>query len=306
MAFYWFKYHTGKMKTKVVIWIALIMGIIKGHAQTAMASTEKNAHSFYFAATGGYAFGVMGLSAQSIVTSSFANTYSNHSSAKSLSLGKGIMPQFTVGLMFTPNIGLELNCSYLIGAKQTWYMLDRTDSTGTSKGSSDYTASMLQLAERLVVQGYVTEQFKPYFKIGPVIGFLANINEGSLYYATYHDANGNLVSGTFEDEYKYSGGWALGMSTTIGMEIGISAHWSFLTEATFTALSYSPVKGVHTVSKADGIDKLADMKTSEKETVYSGTIDTNELPDPNAPKKSLKSYYPFSDIGLHAGLKFTF
>ena len=65
-------------------------------------------------------------------------------------------------------------------------------------------------------------------------------------------------------------------------------------------------KGKYTKYVVNGYDILADMTVNEREVEYVDNYRETEDPDTNVPQKRLRVSYPFSSLGLRAGIRFNF
>ncbi len=274
------------MKTKIAITIMVLTA--------SLLSGRTFSQGLYAKINAGYG---LNMSSQNVDYFHFINytidTVSSTQEQVKTSLGKGFVVEGAVGYMFNKNVGAEISCSYLLGAKtktnQTLY--------GTVRNNS-LSANMLRINPSLVIAGSF-EKINPYAKLGLIIGFGKIIYEDD-----YTSAGGSVVSEIME----LSGGIALGLNAGAGVSYNISDKLSLFGEVNMVNLSYSPTKGILTESIVDGTDRLPDMTTHEKEIDYvdNYTTETNAPPSDSEARKELKETYPFGSVGLNVGIKINF
>jgi hypothetical protein len=217
------------------------------------------------------------------------------------SYGRGIQLGLTAGYMLSKNIGIELNGSYLIGAKIT----------STEKNTSgSYTQSNTDSYRAMV------------FRITPAVKLAIPVGKGSFYMRTglviairpklintfNNTDSGFGVPNTNEGEAVYTGGTALGYTAGMGFNFNLSKTLSVYTEFGFIAQSWAPKKAVLTKYTFNGVDRLNTMTTSDKEIEFVDSYSSSSSTpyDPNSPSRSLKMYVPLSSVGINAGLHFKF
>jgi hypothetical protein len=139
-----------------------------------------------------------------------------------------------------------------------------------------------------------------YGRAGVVLGFPKLSEE-------YKSESSGSSSGTTESTYEYTGNMALGYTGAIGIAVG-GGGFKVYVEASFVSLTWAPTKREETVYKVNGVDQLSSLSTSDKITRFedSYTRDTRVTTDPNQESVSLKSYAPFSSVGLKAGITIGF
>lgn len=210
-----------------------------------------------------------------------------------VSLGKGLNVECAFGYMFNKNIGAELNISYLFGAiseARDFYIHGIKEHALSSK--------MLRINPSLVITAGF-EKINPYAKIGCLIGFGAITYENNI-----KEYNGN----TQTTKMVLEGGLAFGLNGGVGVLYKMNDRLSFFGELNSVNLSYAPTKGKLTESTNNGIDRLPNLTTSEREIEYVDTFTTevnNPRPD-SEPRQELKQSFPFGSVGLNIGLRISF
>jgi hypothetical protein len=244
------------------------------------------------------------MSSQSLDILDFNNYESNSTGTSStttseqvsVSLGKGLNIGGAFGYMFNEHIGAELGLSYLIGGKS-----EATESyiSPSSNSTYNYTLSskMLRIMPSLVIAAG-GDKINPYAKFGVVIG------SGSVLYETNSNSDGDISV----DNFVFSGGMALGLTSALGAQLNLSDNMSLFGEVNMINMSYAPTKGEYTVSTYNGIDQLATMTTNEKEVEFVDSYTYNSAsPTPDSqPDQDLKIRLPFGSLGINVGLKISF
>ncbi len=229
-------------------------------------------------------------------TSSPSFTYSNTNEAVNLSLGKGLNFGGAFGYMFNKNIGAELGISYLLGGT-TKFGNESNYAPGHSNYEQTVHSNMLRFIPSLVIaSGF--EGINPYAKFGLLIG------TGSIFFDGDLDADGNIAV----ENWKYNGGFALGLNSAIGAIFTMNDNISIFGEIDMVNLSYAPTKGELTESTLNGVDQLPTMTTSEKEIEFvdSYTFESANPPSDSEPSKEIKFKMPYGSVGLNVGLKINF
>jgi opacity protein-like surface antigen len=215
--------------------------------------------------------------------------YSRTYEQVNVSLGKGLNLGGTIGYMFNKNVGIDLGLSYLLGGQTKATDLYEDGS------SSEYliSAKMFRINPSIVVASGL-DKINPYAKMGLVIGSGSVTNEVSDF-------------GTYTSKYimKSDGGIALGLSSAIGVMIGINDNLSFFTEMNMVNLSYAPTKGEIIEYTVDGVNLLSTLTVSEKEVEFvdSYTEIDGSATSESLPSKALKQKLPFGSFGLNFGIR---
>lgn len=274
------------MKTKITITIMVLAA--------SLISGKTFSQGIYAKINAGYG---LKMSSQNIDYFHFTNytidTVSSSYEQVITSLGKGFTCEGAVGYMFNKNIGAELGVSYLLGSKtktkQTLY--------GTVRNNS-LSANMLRINPSIVIAcGF--DKINPYAKLGLIVGF------GNIMYEDDYTSSGGI---DVSEKMELNGGIAWGLNASAGVTYKLSEKLSLFGEINMINLSYSPTKGILTESIVDGIDRLPEMTTHEKEVdfVDNYTTDTYDPPSDSVPSKALKERFPFGSVGAVLGLRINF
>jgi len=234
------------------------------------------------------------------------------------SFGKGFRFGATVGYMFTENIGAELGFDYLMGNKFT---------TGTSKYSNtsiyNFIDSIMNDVNTTHTSGSLKSKgsgnmlrfipalritagkgaIKPYLRLGLVVSVA---NKLKITSEDSETDNSNVTTVSIH-EFKYSGGISLGFAGALGANYKISDHMGVFAEFGIITQSWAPKKGLLTKYTIDGVDKLPGMSDENKETEFVNSYSYTSTNDVSSEsRKSIKTHYPFSSIGLNVGVSFSF
>jgi hypothetical protein len=236
------------------------------------------------------------------------------------SYGSGLNVGVVIGKMFNPNLGVELGASYLLGksiensdfTKYSNYYSSNGSSYNLSSESiyeSNYSksVSMYKIMPTVIFSaGY--EGLSPYAKLGAVIGngSLTSVDEGT-------DISSDFNAGIFSSEnYKiveeYSGGFALGFGTALGVSYTMNAATSIYVEGYFESFNYSPKRREMTEYTINGSNTLDSLSVSQKEYEYVDEISStgSSSQNENEPTKLLRIVYPMTTAALRFGVNFHF
>jgi opacity protein-like surface antigen len=263
-------------------------------------STQSYAQSengFFLSFNAGYNFasGSSNLSENTIQNSE--TPLINTSEVVKSSFGKGIDFGIAGGYMFNRHVGIELGLNYLLGSK-----ISSGNSTKINGSyiESSYSSRMLQFKPSIIIAAGM-ETINPYAKFGLVVGSGAIYSESTDYFQDPLLIQNVL---TIQKE-TYDGGLALGFQAGIGISYGLNTSLSLFGEINIVSMSYAPTKSKLTEFNVNGVDQLPNLPLNITEAEYVDTLTDVETPDPNAPSKVLKTYAPFSSIGINIGLRYS-
>jgi opacity protein-like surface antigen len=215
------------------------------------------------------------------------------------SLGKGLQAGAIIGYMFNPNVGAELGISYLFGGKIESKSEYQNDDY-SNMYESTLSAKMLRFTPALKMtagKGNV----KPYLKTGLVVGVAGKIKSESKSTST-----GEYNEGTTESEAEGTGGISIGFAGALGADFMFTDNIGIFAEMGIITQSWAPKKGEITKYTVDGEDHLDDMTTHDKEVEFVDSYSyTSGDYDENSPDQELKTYFPFSSVGVNVGIKIT-
>lgn len=209
---------------------------------------------------------------------SILGTTSNNSSTENIygSYGKGMNYSAALGYMFTEHVGAELGFSYLSGAE---YELTTYDSLGLLTGHAY--GNMLRVIPAMKVSAGKNNPL--YAKFGVIFGVGPELKG---------DLTGSINGISFTEKAKADGGSSTGWMAALGADFKAGENFSVYVELNSISQTYAPEKSTIT---------LTALGQSFTETVtYSDRVGSN------SGSTALKTYEPFSSIGINAGVKIDF
>jgi len=229
---------------------------------------DVNAQGSYFTAGIGYGFSIPGITSGS----QMPYTYN----ASGATLGRGITYGFNIGHMVNKTAGIDLEVWYVAGST---FKFDGTDSSG-NKLNLNFKGGTLRVMPALKVNWGNRNKF--FLKLGPLLGIANSITVEETH--TVSSASGATE---YLTENKFQGGSSIGWMGAVGVDFSAKDSISFFIEANLYRQIYEP--GELTVTAAGGSPE-------------SFTLVDN--PNPHNPNEKQKLSFPFSNIGINAGVKF--
>jgi opacity protein-like surface antigen len=226
-----------------------------------------------------------------------ANYSSNKIESVNGSFGKGVELGLGAGYNLNKNIAAEINLNYLFGGK-----IDFSDATDSNTPTETETLKgrMFRIIPTIKVSG--GEKFKPYAKIGLVLGVGTKLIDESVSYN--YIFNGTIDK--IEETTEFDGGISFGFKGNAGIDFSISEKLGIFVEINFISQSWAPQKAEITRYELNGVNKLSSLDVRDKETEFVESYDPNLNIETYESDKSLKIYLPFSSWGFNAGIKLTF
>jgi len=228
-------------------------------------------------------------------TASTYDLYQNSNKVYPVALGKAVGVNLHAGYFLNDFMAVDLGVAYKIGLSSK---IEPPINSDISLASGDaltlkYSGSMLQLVPGIVFMPALEGKLKPYTRLGVIIAVM-----NSLTTKFDSKSSGTEMIATL----KYSGGVAVGGSLALGADFALSDLLSLYAEIYYDALNYSPKKGEFKKAEVNGVDKLGDLTTFEKQVEFVKDI-TDFVPEDNSPDQQLKTSYPFNSLGLNIGVK---
>lgn len=241
-----------------------------------IGATPALSQGLYVAAYGGYG---LGAETQTIGMNYNAASGSPSASVVYGSYGEGLKAGGSVGYMFTENFGVELGFSYWF-PNSIDYTLIYTSSTSSVK----MTGSGVVAVPSLVISGG-TNALNPYARVGLVLG-IPDLKE---------EIRVVQASGTTQTSLQEKGGFPLGYTGALGINIPAGGSVDFFAEAVLTSLTYSPSSYEYTGYIVNGVDQLPTMQ--HKTIDYKETVSNTDQNATGAVR------IPFSNVGFAAGVR---
>jgi len=249
------------------------------------------AQSLYVRLNTGYAFATGAHEMEDFTNVTYNSQGASEEQIK-VSFGQGLNFGAIVGYKFNDNMGAELGVSMMKGSKFTSKIDDLED---------DYTAEtslsgdMIKINPSFVLFSGM-DGVNPYAKFGFAVGIGKIKGE-------YNENDDNDI---INFKMEMDGGSAIGITAGLGVIIDINDKMSFFTELNTLNMSYAPTKGRLTEVTYNGQNLLDFMSTSEKEFEFVDKLSSSDDESDSKPGKQLKTYYPFSNIGINLGMQISF
>ncbi|MCK9422921.1 MAG: porin family protein [Bacteroidales bacterium] len=233
-------------------------------------------------------------------TASSYDFYSDSKKVHPVALGKGFDAMLRAGYFVNNFMAVELGVGYRKGFNTKIDITSSIGELGSETGNLKIAGNMLQIVPALVISPDLgSEKVRPYARLGVIIGVMNSIN--TKIDATIVNGESTNTKATM----KYSGGVSVGGSAAIGADFNLGDRIALYAEIIYDALSYAPTKGKFTKMEVDGVDKLPDMTTSDKEVKFVKDM-TGYVHQNSEPTQVLKNSYPFNSLGLNIGVKIKF
>lgn len=188
------------------------------------------------------------------------------------SFGKGLSIGLGTGYMVNDNVGLDLGIWYMMGSSYQFSVLDTT-----GKAADQVSGKTVRIIPSLKISS--EQQSKLYAKFGLVLG-IGTMLEGD---ETFTSSQGTIFS-----SFQYTGGTSFGWMGAVGIDFNENQAASVFLELNFCHQNFSPELLTETVP---GVPQI--------------TYHLVDNPNPAAKDELIKPFFPFSTIGITAGVKFS-
>jgi hypothetical protein len=231
-----------------------------------------------------------GFRAGSTITGSNANADGSSKIVKG-SYGAGMIPNLSVGYLFTKSIGAQLDLGYLIGTKA-----EVKDENGNSRGTTDYRANSFYLNPSLVIRANTESKFVPYAKLGLFFGVG---NSGTVKQDQSNYSGAQQLTQTNESKLQYKGGISTGVTSAFGLDIMLSDKLAVFGELTGRLASWAP----HSYTATNTTTNYAggNPQPAQQSSVSGNYV--KETPANYAGTNASSVILPFSSIGFNVGVK---
>ncbi|MEI7490619.1 MAG: outer membrane beta-barrel protein [Bacteroidota bacterium] len=209
-----------------------------------------------------------------------------------IGLGKGFEPVLRAGIFVNDFMAIELGVAYRMGFNTKIDV--STNLVGSPTGWNKFNGSMLQLIPAVLIQpDFDLGSVAPYARVGVIVGVLPGIK-----------CKFDVTRGTVESVglIKYTGGLSIGGTAALGCDFELSDNLSIYGEIYYDAMAYAPTKGKLVKYTENGVDKLSDLTTFEKEVKFVKDVTDFKKSD-DSPDQQLKNSYPFNNMGITFGVK---
>lgn len=230
--------------------------------------------------------------------------YHYNQKVKSFSYGSGMYYSAALGYMINQNIGLDVELQYFRGSNSTYYR----DYTYSAPIDGREVANFENYGESfMVTPSFMLKtnlgQFRPYFKVGPIISFPGISNRINSTFTSKSNVSRNV-----SEEVLYDGGMAYGINAAAGAGYEILSNIEIFFELNNKSMSYAPEKGEIKKYLVDGVDKLyqIDQRYRKMEFVENYYMNSQADPNDNKPMTQPKTDMPFSSLTFSVGLTYSF
>jgi hypothetical protein len=273
-----------------------------------LVSKNSTAQNFYITAGLGYGFMAASQSlGDNYSYTSSGNTISESDQSVKGSFGSGLNFGGALGYMFGEHLGAEIGVSYLSGSTISSTSNTNFVTVSTTSISYSSSATMLRIIPSLKICGEPAK-ITPYIRVGLVLGISPTITTNSNETDTYTTGFGTTTDTTIAITNKFTGGISIGFSVALGADLKLSDKVSIFGEIGMIAQTWAPTQSNYSTWTKNGVDQLASMTTSQKQTDYLDNYSTTSTVPTNTglPSQALKQYAPFSSWGFNVGLHFNF
>ena len=195
--------------------------------------------------------------------------------------------------MYSKHLGLDISASYLFGPE---YSIADYFTAPTSLSISRYvfSSSGFFLSPTMVLQAGESK-VKPYMKMGFALGFV------SLEQSNETTTNSQV----YRSRIELKGGTSFGFRGGFGLSFEGTKKVGFFTELLLTSMTYYPDEGALTQSTLNGVDQLAGMPVSSKQTIFKTELTSNSalVPNPAQPSEAIQPSFALGSISINAGVK---
>ena len=272
-----------------------------------------HAQSFYLSFGAGYGIGINGSRVNSysttytykIDTSYSHNTYSSNR----VSLGNGFIPSLNLGIMFNKNIGFDISTAYLFGQPYEYSQSDNYDFPYGYNSSIALVQSLsgksLLFIPSIIIKSNLESSLNYYLKAGFALGS-SRIDEVSK--ITIMDGTSGKNNPYTHIDYtkEFGSSFSYGMQVSAGIELYFLENLNLYAECGYLGYSTTP-KSSETVSYTyEGKDKLSELTTKQKETIYVESYTEDDPIADNEPDKKLYTTYSFNMLHIEIGARWSF
>ncbi|OSZ82260.1 hypothetical protein CAP35_03040 [Chitinophagaceae bacterium IBVUCB1] len=203
----------------------------------------------------------------------------------------GTVGNIAVGAVFKKNIGFEVNTIFNISGTKYTGNLERNGNGYTSKERYHYKKNNnLFINPNIILE--TGNNVKAYLRTGVVLPVLSRM-ENDFYYDEIDSGIQRIIYGSEKIRHSFN----IGFAGAAGLKIKLTKEVMFLLEANYTSLSLN-TKSV----------ELTSLFYNNR-NVFSYVSNTSQRYSSNS-KNSGNSYpaatHPYSSVGLHVGLEFSF
>lgn len=224
----------------------------------------------------------------------YPHYYTGYRKITPRSSGQGANLAMNIDWFSKSNIGLGLKLNALFSSPVAYSY--RVEYLGGTIVNYDYTSKAFSF--QFVPHASFKHDFKvvsPVLEMGMLIG-LNKVNE------SYNAASAS--GGRQSSDMNINGNIMLGFYSSLGLAFRVSPVIRLSLAVNCTAGSYSPSKWERTSFFANGVNRLNDLSTFDREGIFVKELDQTSPQQSNEPRRELKYAMPFSNVGINAGIIF--
>lgn len=268
---------------------------------------------FYIQASGGYSFGflrstIAGISSAANISYDTIYDEVYQYEAHPFSGGSAASFNLGIGVVLTEYLNIELTgfynpCKRLIFKASEYYYFPEGRYYFDFNAEYIYRGNEYGFVPAMKFH-FTGKKVNPYAKIGAIISFINLTYDYDGTYITTHPYFYPTASESFT--YLFQRNLNIGINAAVGVDVYLADRLFLFMEATGNFINYVPNRGSYTKYKVNGEEILSDMTVSEREVEYAKNYQSTDNTDSSVPQKQLRVTFPFSSLGVRAGLKFNF
>jgi hypothetical protein len=208
-------------------------------------------------------------------------------------IGSGLPFVLAAGYKLNDNFGFELGVDYFYG-----FSTKPTGDNGMYSMEGNFHGQMLSLVPAVFI-AIPIDKIRAYARLSLKLGVLNSV------VGKEHQVSNYTEPADIEYTWKDYGGIAIGVQSALGADYALNDNISLFGEIQLDGISYAPKHGKYTEYKENGVDKMGSRSVKENNWDYVKTWTyPNSLPD-DQPNEFSKINYPFGNVGLVVGVKYT-
>ncbi|GAL86179.1 hypothetical protein SGRA_2063 [Sporocytophaga myxococcoides] len=258
-------------------------------------NNNKDKKSTYVSFSAGYGFGI-GIGSNRQIQQS---PYSSKVSYNLHSYGKGFNISAALGMMFSKNIGGEVNLGYHFGGPNRVNNIWSFDTSTVQRidENATFRANYLIVNPNLVISASSSKIVEPYVKLGPSVVFA---KAKSSYENKFRFTDG--IRGTQLIEWEWTGGFGIGFSTSAGIKIKTpTERVVFVMEVAYNSLSFDFKKGKMVDISYYNMYSNQIRTVSDNEVIMVSEVDEKAVQNPNKPSQVLNYKSNADNISFNLG-----
>lgn len=267
---------------------------------------------FYIKPYAGYAIGInkgtlLMVSTDYTILASDSITYTDSYNLYRISMTKGRNYGGMLGINIFKNLRFELDANYIrIDSTVYPYTINWTFSNNSSpdvtgKGTVKFLGTMKSIAASICIP-ITFKNLTFYSKLGGIFVQVSMFRKET--FLINNTLPGYLKTESYEAEFEYKKGKAIGFHTAAGTEFKLSgSNLSVFIETKFSFIRFTPTYSKCTKYTWQGQNMIGSLTTSQLETEFIDSYSQVENNNPDVPLKQIKQVYSFSNSAFTVGFK---